>query len=122
MWSDAAKDKMRQAAHRAGIVDSPASQALVIALEPEAAALYARHEEGGPLAMSAGHTFMVVDAGGGTVDITVHQVVRRGGELALAEMTAGVGALFGATYVDEAFVQHFRSMVGGGDSPVTGSQ
>lgn len=113
MWSDAAKAKMRQAAHRAGITGSVDSDALVIALEPEAAALYARHEEGGPFSLPEGHTFMVVDAGGGTVDITVHEVVSRGGQLALAEVAAGTGALFGATYVDETFMAHFRDVVSG---------
>jgi hypothetical protein len=65
----------------------------------------------------------VVDAGGGTVDITVHEVVRTlGGELALAEKTAGAGGLFGATYVDEAFMKHFRGKVGGKGGRGSGQQ
>jgi hypothetical protein len=103
---------MRQAAFRAGMLDSPASDALCMALEPEAAALYAKHAQGGgPISMAEAQTFMVVDAGGGTVDITVHEVVNKGGELVLAEMIAGAGGLFGATYVDEAFLEHFKGTV-----------
>jgi hypothetical protein len=46
-------------------------------LEPEAAALAARRarlDDGSSLAMAAGETFIVVDAGGGTVDDTMHKV------------------------------------------------
>jgi molecular chaperone DnaK (HSP70) len=53
------------------------SPALSIILEPEAAALATRRaadDAGGPRALVEGETFMVVDAGGGTVDITVHKV------------------------------------------------
>lgn len=42
--------------------------------EPEAAALTVLKEVQDPIAMSEGDTFVVVDAGGGTVDITCHMV------------------------------------------------
>lgn len=42
--------------------------------EPEAAALTVLKEVQDPIAMSEGDTFVVVDAGGGTVDITCHRV------------------------------------------------
>lgn len=42
--------------------------------EPEAAALTVLKEVQDPIAMSEGDTFVVVDAGGGTVDITCHLV------------------------------------------------
>ena len=42
--------------------------------EPEAAALTVLKEVQDPIAMSEGHTYVVVDAGGGTVDITCHMV------------------------------------------------
>lgn len=42
--------------------------------EPEAAALTVLKEVQDPIAMSEGDSFVVVDAGGGTVDITCHLV------------------------------------------------
>ncbi|EFJ45159.1 hypothetical protein VOLCADRAFT_106113 [Volvox carteri f. nagariensis] len=62
-------------------------------------------------ALRAGEIFMVVDAGGGTVDITVHEVIERGGTAVLSEAQAvpGWGAMWGATALDEAFKAHFRS-------------
>ncbi len=41
--------------------------------EPEAAALTVLKEVQEPIAMSEGDTYVVVDAGGGTVDITCHK-------------------------------------------------
>lgn len=49
--------------------DSPAE---LDSLESQAAALHAKVFKS--LNMSAGNVFMVVDAGGGTVDVTVHEV------------------------------------------------
>lgn len=48
---------------------------------------------------------MILDAGGGTVDITCHTCMSRGGSghVMLAEVTHAVGALCGSTFVDEAF-------------------
>ena len=42
--------------------------------EPEAAALTVLKDVQDPIAMSEGNTFVVVDAGGGTVDVTCHMV------------------------------------------------
>lgn len=51
-----------------------ACRALMLVHEPEAAALTVLKEVQDPIAMSEGDTFVVVDAGGGTVDITCHVV------------------------------------------------
>ncbi len=48
-------------------------------------------------------TVCVLDVGGGTADITVHDVEERGGRTALAEALHAVGALAGSVYVDTAF-------------------
>jgi len=49
-------------------------RALMLVHEPEAAALTVLKEVQEPIAMSEGDTYIVVDAGGGTVDITCHMV------------------------------------------------
>ncbi|XP_053388604.1 heat shock 70 kDa protein 12A-like [Mercenaria mercenaria] len=79
IWSDPAKQFMRHAAIKAGI----ATERLTIVFEPEAASLYCRHlpvnttVTDGSLTISefpTGTKYMVIDAGGGTIDITVHEV------------------------------------------------
>ena len=45
--------------------------------------------------------YMVVDCGGGTVDITVHEMSKEGGKL--KELFKATGGPFGSTTVDEAF-------------------
>ncbi|XP_060585136.1 heat shock 70 kDa protein 12B-like [Ruditapes philippinarum] len=79
IWSDASKQFMREAAIKAGIYNDQ----LRVALEPEAASIYCRHlpvdasTNESKLAISnlpIGTKYMVLDAGGGTIDITVHEV------------------------------------------------
>jgi hypothetical protein len=52
------------------------------------------------------------DAGGGTVDVTVHTVRRKGGQKVLAEATARVGGEYGSTFVDAAFETMVMQMLG----------
>ncbi|KXZ46436.1 hypothetical protein GPECTOR_43g872 [Gonium pectorale] len=142
MWSDEAKGAVRRAAHRAGLITRLDSDDLMVVLEPEAAALHVSNGGGGPAdrprlfpaglvasphaaavgarrlaedapAMRPGEVFMVVDAGGGTVDITVHEVEQRGDTAVLSEAQAvpGIGEMYGATGVDEAFTMHFRERI-----------
>ena len=71
---------MRKAAHKAGMITDVSSDKLLLALEPEAAAFQtiADPHSGFRAAVESGlaatgKEFMVLDAGGGTVDITVHR-------------------------------------------------
>ncbi len=45
----------------------------------------------------------VVDAGGGTVDISVHLVEEKGGVTVLADKLYSVGELCGSAYIDNDF-------------------
>lgn len=47
---------------------------LILLYEPEAAAMAIIKQQVPPLPFTEGSTFVVVDAGGGTVDITAHEV------------------------------------------------
>ncbi|MEW5303225.1 MAG: hypothetical protein WDW36_005934 [Sanguina aurantia] len=109
-WSDAAKASVRSAAVRSGIILTPSSELLTLCLEPEAAALHAAAMR--TLQIQQGDLFMVVDAGGGTVDITVHEVETRAGEQVLAESICAQGAYAGSTFVDSAFESFYRQQVG----------
>ncbi|KAK3085535.1 hypothetical protein FSP39_004848 [Pinctada imbricata] len=111
IWSESAKSFMRKAAVQAGIKN----EHLKIALEPEAASLLCQHipiertKEGISVA-DVGTTYMVIDLGGGTVDITVHEKLPRG---KLKEIHKASGGPWGGTAVDEGFIQLLTKVVGG---------
>jgi len=103
IWKEDEKSLMRIAAIQAGLIsEDPGDQdRLLLVLEPEAAALYCQEKM--QLQLSVGKRFMVVDCGGGTVDITVHQVSVNG---ALEEVVTGTGGAYGSTYVDRQFIEY----------------
>ncbi|XP_045203903.2 heat shock 70 kDa protein 12B-like isoform X2 [Mercenaria mercenaria] len=79
IWTDQAKYLMRESAIKAGMK----SDSLIMALEPEAASIYCRQldlrainrETGVALAsLEVGSKYLVLDAGGGTIDLTIHEV------------------------------------------------
>ncbi|XP_060065909.1 heat shock 70 kDa protein 12A-like [Ylistrum balloti] len=106
IWSDRSKQFMRECAQQAGI---PGYQ-LVMSLEAEAAALCCKYlpikdldvgQKGDNIAVfSPGTRYMVVDVGGGTVDITVHEVQEG---LKLKEVYMANGGDWGGTMVDKEF-------------------
>ena len=104
IWSDADKQLMRRAAQKAGIIGDSEEDAerLILALEPEAAAMYCQEKDQHQL--KEGNCFMVVDSGGGTVDITVHEVLTG---KKLKEVVTGTGGAYGSTYVDKYFIEEF---------------
>jgi hypothetical protein len=107
IWTDASKHLMREAARKAGIIGTGQKEddRLLIALEPEAAAVYCqeRDREASEILSSSGTRFMIVDCGGGTIDITVHEVTHKRG---LKEVVAGTGGSHGSTYVDKSFIEY----------------
>ncbi|XP_033742661.1 heat shock 70 kDa protein 12B-like [Pecten maximus] len=113
IWSDASKQFMREAAEAAGIKGDH----LMIALEPEAASLYCKYlplerkDEGGMKAFTSGSKYVVLDAGGGTIDITVHEVQRDG---SLKEIHKANGGDWGGTKVDHAFQLLLSGIIGNG--------
>ncbi len=113
IWTDTDKKMMREAARKAGLISSDKSDAerLLLVLEPEAAAVRClEYEASISSEMTPGTCFMVIDAGGGTVDITVHKVVETMGskELALEEVASGTGDSSGSIYVDRRFQGYLR--------------
>ncbi|XP_015232483.1 PREDICTED: heat shock 70 kDa protein 12A-like [Cyprinodon variegatus] len=112
IWDHSAKQFMREAATRAGIVTRGNEDKLVIALEPEAASVYCKKlpSEGfitenlgkKKLDQSPGTQYIVVDCGGGTIDITVHEVLPGG---TLKELHRASGNDLGGQTVDRKFKQ-----------------
>ena len=67
---------MRKAALKAGIINELSSANLLLCLEPEGASIQCRNdaEEALKYQMARNSVVMVLDCGGGTVDITVHKL------------------------------------------------
>ncbi|XP_052241808.1 heat shock 70 kDa protein 12A-like isoform X4 [Dreissena polymorpha] len=115
IWDDSAKQFMREAAVEAGIE----SEYLSLALEPEAAALYCRYLPMEMVVSSAGKAsiesfapgkrYLVLDAGGGTIDITVHETLPDG---TVKEVYKANGGPWGGTTVDKAFVSFLEEVTG----------
>lgn len=99
IWDGYTRDLMRKAAVEAGLPDDP--DRLILAREPTAAALYCV-AKGEQLLSAAGTRFMVIDAGGGTVDITSYQV---GGDGRLDELGLPNGAKSGSEYLNRDFME-----------------
>ena len=124
IWDDAEKQLMRDAAKEAGMPDD--RDRLLLALEPEAAAVYCREHLAHVLGVAArqrrqviepGTRFMVVDCGGGTVDITAFRVTSSelGGDQ-LTEIGKVSGGKLGSEYINEEFVaQILPDRLGGAD-------
>ncbi|KAL9548897.1 hypothetical protein MBANPS3_005462 [Mucor bainieri] len=101
MWSDRAKATMREAAIRAGLInttDHP--DRLMLISEPEAAALYCE-KKSEQFNLRHGQRFMICDAGGGTVDLIVFEINEPPGERrTLKEVTNGHGGSCGSGFLD----------------------
>ncbi|KAL4230976.1 Heat shock 70 kDa protein 12A [Mactra antiquata] len=114
IWVDSAKQFMRESAGEAKID----GKNLSISLEPEAASLYCQliptdkinGSEGCQFQVaSPGSKYMVIDLGGGTADITVHERQADGG---LRELHKATGGAWGGTKVDEEFYQLIIKIIG----------
>lgn len=113
IWTEPQKQLMRKSAEKAGLTkpDDNLTDRLVLALEPEAAALFCQSDdvEMTASALKQNDVIMIVDCGGGTVDITTHRVLDG---LAMEEIAVGSGGAHGSTYVDRQFEQYLTERLG----------
>ena len=114
LWSEEHKMFMRKAAVEAGIVDTTNSSNLLLCLEPEGASIQCREDAEITVKqqMQKGSVVMVLDCGGGTVDITVHKLLCEPSEKFLCNelIPSSGGSEWGSKYVDlyfEDFLQDF---------------
>ncbi|KAG0178844.1 Heat shock 70 kDa protein 12A [Apophysomyces sp. BC1021] len=100
IWSDQAKAIMRSVFSRAGIIGSedPPDRLTMIS-EPEAAALYCERKYNA-WNLQHGDRFMIVDAGGGTVDLIIYEIEQQGDRRTLNELTKGHGGMCGSAHID----------------------
>ncbi len=98
VWSKKAQAKTRACAEAAGM---GAGATLHIISEPEAAALHAVTAL--PHCLKTGETFIICDAGGGTVDLITYKVSALKPILELAEASPGSGSPCGSTILNRRF-------------------
>ncbi|CAG2202058.1 unnamed protein product [Mytilus edulis] len=112
IWDDQAKIFMRKAAEKAGIKGKD----LTIALEPETASIYCQelrtNRDGNSNktfseTIKKGTKYVVVDLGGGTADITVHERLL---DDSLEEVLPPSGGHWGGTAIDKAYKRFLYSV------------
>ncbi|GAA6055821.1 hypothetical protein JCM3770_004776 [Rhodotorula araucariae] len=115
-WDAAACSLMRESAIRAGLVQSSRGgdtawrDRLHIITEPEAGAIHAStlatlHH------LRPSQSFLLCDAGGGTVDTAVYKLMGQLSELEIAEMCVRSGANTGSLFVDLKFEELLRRIL-----------
>ena len=104
IWDEAAKRFMRLAAVEAGIIADADSEQLQLALEPEGAVIASMLDASPEVRsrLGVGQRVLVLDAGGGTVDCTVSELVGADPPR-LRELLPPSGGSWGGTNVDAEF-------------------
>ncbi|KAK9458039.1 hypothetical protein V1511DRAFT_455245 [Dipodascopsis uninucleata] len=100
IWDDAGKNATRQAAVLAGFVDDISDRRLSLITEPEAAAVFCAKR--GVMELRRGDSFLIVDCGGGTVDLIAYEVEDED-PFTVRECTSGTGDSCGSTAIDVNF-------------------
>jgi molecular chaperone DnaK (HSP70) len=110
IWSDLAKDKTKQACQKAASLEATKSPIHLVS-EPEAAAIYALHGLD-PHGLKVNDTVVVVDAGGGTVDLISYTITGLKPILQVQEAAPGSGALCGSTFLNMRFAKFLKAKLG----------
>ncbi|KAG8931511.1 hypothetical protein FRC02_002636 [Tulasnella sp. 418] len=115
-WDAAGCDIMRDAAIKAGLVQSAHAgdrnwrDRLRIITEPEAAAVHCAHLTD-LHRLQPSQNFMICDAGGGTVDLAVYKIIGQLSNLEIAEVCARSGANCGSIFLDLRFRDLVRTLL-----------
>jgi len=117
IWTDQARIFMRECALAAGFISGKFDEKLQICLEPEGAVLQCFYEmlseintpeDKAKLVRSLkDKNLLVIDLGGGTADITTHQVITAApavNRIELAELSAPTGGPWGGRLFNTAFI------------------
>ena len=116
LWTEEHKLFMKNAAIKAGIINHQNSDQLLLCLEPEGASIQCREdaEEVIKNQMVKGTVVLVLDCGGGPVDITVHKMNSDPNETFLSEevLPSSGGCEWGSKYVDKYFEDFLKDFFG----------
>ncbi|KAI0118816.1 actin-like ATPase domain-containing protein [Nemania sp. FL0031] len=111
VWPETAQDTTRRCAVRAGMATSGPVQ---IMTEPEAAALYALQQAvSQDVGINIGDSFVICDAGGGTVDLISYSVISLKPATRIEESAAGSGGLCGSMFLNRQFDDWLRHKMSG---------
>jgi len=106
---------------KAGIASPESKEQLIIALEPEGGAIFCRErkmrdfaDETGDAGVSdvltrPGQRYVMMDIGGGTLDITAHEILDDGNMKEIHQVTGGA---YGGIYVEQKFKELLEYMFG----------
>ncbi|KAL8337837.1 hypothetical protein RB601_006754 [Gaeumannomyces tritici] len=111
VWSERAKDQTMKAVAKAEWGVSKTS----MITEPEAAAIYTLRgmsESSNKTEMKVGDTFVLCDAGGGTVDLISYKITQVSPAFHVEEAAVGSGDKCGATYVEKEFLNWLEEWLG----------
>ncbi|KAK4894806.1 hypothetical protein LTR27_006927 [Elasticomyces elasticus] len=103
IWSDKAKDITKQCAVRAGMAARKGDIRMI--KEPEAAGIYAL-DSMKDIALRVNDTFVLCDAGGGTVDLISYTVAALLPAPSLTEAAQGTGSCCGGSFLNRMFEQY----------------
>ncbi|KIW19845.1 hypothetical protein PV08_00420 [Exophiala spinifera] len=110
IWDDAAKARTQQCAKNAGMGDE-----VRIISEPDAAIIYAI-DTMDPHKFQVGDTFVVCDAGGGTVDLIAYKIIALHPKVEISEAVSGDGYACGSTFLNRIMAQflekHLKNVEG----------
>ncbi|EKG14291.1 Heat shock protein Hsp70 [Macrophomina phaseolina MS6] len=113
IWTDKAKDTMRTLASRAGMGEQP--QSIQVVTEPEAAAMHElkeRTKRGQTPDLEVNDTFVICDAGGGTVDLISYTITQLYPHPVVKEATSGSGGKCGSTFLNRIFAEWLKRHLG----------
>ncbi|CAG8597322.1 8382_t:CDS:10, partial [Paraglomus occultum] len=99
-FNENTKAVMRNCAANAGIIDHVDSPLLEFTTEPEAAAIDCLAKVEDHYDLEPGDSFLIVDCGGGTIDLTIRTLLQG---KRISEITERTGGFFGSTHIDRAF-------------------
>ncbi|KAG9229232.1 hypothetical protein BJ875DRAFT_489111 [Amylocarpus encephaloides] len=118
MWTNKAKKATRDCAADAGMGYRPGE--LKIIAEPEAAGIYALATMSRPL--KVGDTFVICDAGGGTVDLSSYHVKSLKPFIDLGCTSIPSGGLYGSSFLNRIFLDYVQKKLRGHSSVVKSPQ
>ncbi|KAI0439445.1 actin-like ATPase domain-containing protein [Xylaria telfairii] len=108
IWNDAGKAATRAAAIQAGFLRDENDNRLTLVSEPEAASLFCAKT--GLLNLKVHDAILIVDCGGGTVDLIAYEVEDEN-PFTVAECTAGSGDSCGSTALNRNFSNILRTKI-----------
>ncbi|KAJ6234399.1 hsp70 family protein [Anaeramoeba flamelloides] len=112
IWNEQAKEIMRRSFYQAHLLIKKNSPNLLFCYEPEVAVLDFFQEKRNQLNEFKKKNILVIDAGGGTIDITLIEPVIENNKITEFKiLMIPKGGDFGSTYIDQQFIEFFQSLL-----------